>query len=250
MECEKPAKRGKLKGQPRTGTAPGWRAHRAAKEEPCEACVIAYQEENRRYYEKNAEKMREKSRTWHHANKEYANKRSKQWREENWEQSRANVDRWHREHKEELKAYQAEYREANREKARDYAFGYYVENKGKFRGYSRKRRAIRASLPVEDYSPEDVTAAHGVTCDLCGTEVDVTLEAGRSNSPHVDHVHPISRDGCPGDVLSNVRWTHAICNITKKDKLNDELELPLKPPTGDEWNRDIIATEEGFALVI
>ena len=41
MKCEEPFTRGERKGQPRTGTTNGYRAHRAAGEPACRACLDA-----------------------------------------------------------------------------------------------------------------------------------------------------------------------------------------------------------------
>ena len=41
MKCEEPFVRGERKGQPRTGSTNGYRAHRAAGEPACRACLDA-----------------------------------------------------------------------------------------------------------------------------------------------------------------------------------------------------------------
>lgn len=247
MKCKEPTKK---YPNGRTGTATGHVAHRNAGEESCGPCRDANREYNReyrerngdrkreldrrwrkenlerkrendrRYYKENAERIKKRSRDWHHDNKEKANDYSRKWREANRERFREQVNKWHRENRVVFAEYLSEWRE---------------KNKDLISSYSRKRRMSVNSLPSEFYSHEDVTNTYGTTCHLCGGDVDVNLPKGKSTSPNLDHVHPVNRDGCPGDILSNIRWTHAICNIKKRDKLLHELELPFSIPTGDEW---------------
>lgn len=247
MKCKEPTKK---YPNGRTGTATGHAAHRNAGEESCTECYEAkreadraWREKNRerkrendkRHYKENAEKIKKRSRDWHNENKEKANEYSRKWREENPERFRESVKRWHDNNRDYVKEQQAEIREKNRERMREYCRRYYRENKGKWEGYSRSRRALRRGLPRENYSPEDITSAHGTECRLCRSEVDLSLPARRSNSPHADHVHPLSREGCPGDVVSNVMWTHALCNIKKGDLMDEEITFEILPPTGMEW---------------
>lgn len=218
MECKKPTKK---YPNGRTGTYAGVAAHKRAGEERCAECAKSQSEYHRAYLEANAEKKREYNRRWREANAEKKRESDRRWRERNQERAREYERRRYRE---------------DREREIEYRRRYRRENRGKIREHNRKRRALKIGLLSENYSPEDITRAHGKKCYLCEGEVDLDLPRGSSLSPQIDHVHPLSREGCPGDVVSNVRWTHAICNIKKGDKLVTDLPLPFVAPVGDEWN--------------
>lgn len=130
----------------------------------------------------------------------------------------------------------AKRREENRDSIHEYTKEYYRKNYDKWEGYSRKRRSLRNSLPHEPYTHQDITDAHGTVCHLCKTEVDTSLPWGRDDSPAADHLWPLSKEGCPGDVLSNVFWTHALCNVKKGDRFVEELALPFAPPGSRKWD--------------
>ena len=95
------------------------------------------------------------------------------------------------------------------------------------RAVSRKRRLKRKELlgkiPQEEYTLEEIQDRDGDTCYLCNTE----LVDGHIS---VDHVIPVSAPDCPGDILSNVRLVHDICNSKKHTKRVESLALPFEPP--------------------
>lgn len=131
--------------------------------------------------------------------------------------------------------YQKQYRDENRELIRTQSRNYYLANKATKEALKRARLERVRELTVERFSGEDVTRAHGEVCYLCETPVDPNGESGWSTSPHLDHVHPISCEETPGHVLSNVRWTHARCNLVKGVKMVEDLELPLPVPIGEKY---------------
>lgn len=80
----------------------------------------------------------------------------------------------------------------------------------------------------EYYTTEMILERWGTVCYLCNEEID--LEAPRMQGTenwqrglHLDHVIPIKKRGC--DIIDNVKPTHAICNLTKSDRMwiNGEL---------------------------
>lgn len=268
--CEKPTKK---YPNGRTGTTAGASAHRTAKEKCCPECHEAKKEAHREYvrknkdkkkeydrryrekydaelkarkkeyYNKNAEYIREKSRKWHHENKEKANAYSREYRKKNPERVREAIARWHEENKEYIKEVSAEWREQNRDTMRSYMKEYYRENSDKWGGFSRKRRALKASQPHEPYTKEQVVELHGTKCYLCGGEVDMNLAWGNDRSPAMDHKWPLNVPGGPGDVLSNMWITHAVCNIRKGDRMVEDLSLPFAEPESREWNYGTIDYE-------
>lgn len=241
MICEK-----KTKKFPngRTGTEAGEKAHRYAKEEPCEACagarartlklrriektltapwrqpyVIerACDERSSKYplgkrgtyagSQAHARAKEEPCPECLEARREYLRKRTKE-----------TYDRY----RDKKLASQAKYREENREKIREARKAYYRANPGKDSQAWRTRRARKKALPTEKYSEKDITRLHGSTCYLCAEPVDLSLEEGPLRR-NVEHLIPISHPDCPGDLLSNVRWSHEKCNLSKGKRTPEEV---------------------------
>ena len=218
----------------RTGTYAGYQAHYGKGEVPCGACLETDRAKGSKYYWNNREKISEYKKGYMAKTRE---KRSKKWKEyyaENREEILERERQFRSENREMLAEYErkryAENREDKLRKKREYA----LENPETVRSWIRKhrhrRRAAIRNLPADGYTQEDVTRTHGTVCYLCNTEVDITLPHGTPLSPEIDHVHPISRPGCPGDVLENAKWTHSACNLRKRAKLVSELALPFPPP--------------------
>lgn len=65
-------------------------------------------------------------------------------------------------------------------------------------------------------------------CYLCGQAIDYSLPHLHPASFVIDHVVPLARGGA--DALSNVRATHRACNLTKGDRLVDQLKRKPRPP--------------------
>ena len=133
---------------------------------------------------------------------------------------------------------QRRYREENKEKLRISDRVYYLNNKAKREAQKRARELRLEEVPSEDFAAEDISNAHGTICYLCEAPVDLLEETGWTTSPQIDHVHPISDADTPGHVLSNVKWTHARCNLSKGAKLLEELELPFFPPAREKYGAD------------
>lgn len=195
------------------------------------------------YYNKNTEALREVSRKWHHANKEKASAYSREYRKNNSERISAAKAKWREENIEHVKEEAAKWREQKRDFLRSYMKTYYRENSEKWEGFGRKRRALRASQPHEAYTREEVAELHGTVCYLCGGEVDMSLPWGNDRSPSMDHRWPLNVPGGPGDVLSNMWVTHAVCNVRKKDLMVEDLKLPFAEPEFREWSYATIDSE-------
>lgn len=188
----------------RRGTPAGYRAHWKASEDPCPECREAQRLITKTYREKN---------------KEYVYQQRKDYREQHKEEISADMRaRYLRDREQRILKIRA-YEKAHPEKAREWRIT--IDSRRRFR---------LKGLPTEHYTLNQITEAHGTTCYLCGTEVDLSLPPGLATSPQIDHLHPIAREGCPGDILSNCRWTHAQCNKRKSARLVSELELPFPAP--------------------
>ena len=56
------------------------------------------------------------------------------------------------------------------------------------------------------------------TCGICGLPVDKSLKYPHPQSPVIDHIIPINRNGHPSDI-QNLQLAHWQCNRQKSDKL-------------------------------
>lgn len=63
-----------------------------------------------------------------------------------------------------------------------------------------------ARTPLSRSLRDQVLARDGLICGICAQDVD-------PGQVHIDHIFPVSRGG--RDVLSNLRVTHARCNLRK-----------------------------------
>ena len=166
---------------------------------------------------------REKSNLWAKNNPEKAKARSRKavaaWRERNPEKVK--------EDRVERKQYYSEYRKQwatkNRDRIRASAKkSYYSGGVVKTLERNRKRRALLKEVDHAHYTIEEVIDTYGSTCYICGDGIDLgaprwTAKAGWERGLHIDHKVPIVLGG--GDTLQNVRPTHGLCNIKKKDRV-------------------------------
>lgn len=128
---------------------------------------------------------------------------SKAWRKANAEKDRISKRKWS---------------EANIEKVRTKNKNWNHSNRDKREASKRKRRALERGNAHEPYTVLQVLEAYGTDCHLCGKGID--LKAPRTASIkgyefglQVDHVIPLVKGG--SDNLSNVRPSHALCNMRK-----------------------------------
>ena len=141
--------------------------------------------------------------------KEAKRLKSKAWREKNREKNRASIQKW---------------ADANREKIRLKNKKYNLTNPESRSAAKRKRRALEQGTGHVPYTVEQVLEKYGINCHLCS--LPINLDAPRSPAIeghkmglHIDHVMPLSKGG--PDNIENVRPSHAICNMTKGAKTND-----------------------------
>jgi hypothetical protein len=120
----------------------------------------------------------------------------------------------------------AEYYRNNPKKIYEINRRWAAKNPDKVREYSRRifarRKAQKLSSKTDKYTEADVLAIYGTKCHICQEEID--LQANRSSNMgdwqrglHIDHLVPLSKNG--EDTLDNVRPSHALCNMLKRNKV-------------------------------
>jgi hypothetical protein len=136
---------------------------------------------------------------WRADNREYLCERSRDYRRDHLVKAVETNRRW---------------REKNRSADRASNARRRVANRIRYRSYKAKWRALRVAATVGYVSYEAIWERDQGMCYLCNQPVE------RTNC-HFDHVIPLSRGG--EHSMENIRVTHAVCNVTKKDRMLDEL---------------------------
>jgi hypothetical protein len=180
-----------------------WNRNRSKKDGLASECKSCHAERSLKWRKANPEEQKRRSRQQHHKNKDDANARR---RANYW----ANPDR-ERNHR---KSYYEKTAESQRESSREWR----KNNPEKRREQERRIRAMRASVPSEPYSTQEVLDKWGSDCHLCHKPIDLeapraTFQTGWENGLQLDHVIPISSGG--PDILENVKPSHGKCNIGK-----------------------------------
>lgn len=194
----------------------------------CKVCTAArdaaYQAANRAA---NGEKIRAEEAAYRSANRERLRTYQAEYQKANRERIRAGRAAWRAANREKALSYSAKYRAANLEKVRAAGVAYRaanlekerarlaaykVANPEKGRADSRRRRALKASLPSEPYTDAEIYERDKGRCQLCSKRV------GPFRWPHpqsmaIDHIIPISQGG--HDIPANVQLTHFRCNLAK-----------------------------------
>jgi len=114
-----------------------------------------------------------------------------------------------------------EYQENHREELAKYGKKYRTNNPEKGTAYCAKRWALKKGVPVGDSKEiaeiyRQAREDSGIRCYICGKLAPI-------GERHVDHVFPLSKDGA--HALSNLAIVHVKCNLEKKDKIPDEIEI-------------------------
>jgi len=113
------------------------------------------------------------------------------------------------------------WRHRNIEKAREHERNYRQRYPEKQRVKERRHRARRKRAISASYTFRDVLDLWGTDCHICGLSIDMRLtrhcgEPGWEGGLHLDHVIPLSKGGT--DLISNVKPSHARCNLDKSAK--------------------------------
>ena len=107
------------------------------------------------------------------------------------------------------------------EQNRDWA----SRNPEKVREYGRrmasKRKALKKNNGHTPYTDQQVFDTYGTDCHICNQPIDFTAPrqayqgTGWEMGLHFDHLVPLSKGG--PDTLENIRPSHAVCNIKKRN---------------------------------
>lgn len=135
-----------------------------------------------------------------------------------------------RECKDAARDYQLAWRRANREYYREYKREerkrYYKKYPNKRtelnRKKGRKERARLRQLKSVSFTTKDVIDLWGTDCHICNESIDMRItrhcgELGWEMGLHLDHVIPLAKGG--HNIISNVKPSHASCNLKKRDSL-------------------------------
>lgn len=253
------------------GTEYGYKLHLKAGEDPCPECKAASQEAHRVRGARALGRKRENYRAWdpehdlscemptpsspdgaRGTTKGFSQHRTagtepcKECLEAQRAHGRAKYHAKKDQYREKRNTYAAARREAKREELREYDRRYYQEHKDRSR-VIRRARHTRAKATWDGHTTETIIETHGSDCYLCGTPVDPGLPAGYSDSPQRDHVVPLADPESPGDVIENVRLTHARCNLMKSHKKVEDLDLPFMPPGHEAYKSADTEKEEAHA---
>lgn len=79
--------------------------------------------------------------------------------------------------------------------------------------HASRRRALKLTTSVEDFTVTQVRLLYGDVCYLCGDRINFRLKHPHPGSPSLDHVIPLARGGT--HTLDNVAMTHWRCNHKK-----------------------------------
>ena len=131
-------------------------------------------------------------------------------------------------HKDNVLKRNKEYHYKNRDSILTKKREYSKNNKEISRRGDRKRRAQKIQNGFEFYTEQQVIETYGNECYLCNSRIDLKAarqigKLGWQNGLHIDHLIPISKGG--PDTLENVRPTHGLCNITKNNKEQYEVQM-------------------------
>jgi 5-methylcytosine-specific restriction endonuclease McrA len=198
----------------------------------CKACHrVARAEYEASYRAEHHDKVLRAQAKHREHNRDRISARAKAERLANGEHRRAVERKSHEKHREQKRAYelrrrtenlerervrQAAFREANRERLRQRRRELYLQNIERRRLKSRQeamlRQARKAAVVVEPVSYRAIWERDQGICYLCGGGIE-------PSDVHYDHVVPLSKGGAHS--MANIRATHSICNLRKKDKIID-----------------------------
>jgi 5-methylcytosine-specific restriction endonuclease McrA len=167
----------------------------------CRICRAAY---NRAWREANQEKAREISRAagkkWYAANAE----KKKRAQRERRERTRKDPDAY------------AAWREQNKESCNRY----YAENSHRWPAHRAKYRANKHNVEHTPYTRLEIWERDGGKCRNCNKPL-----AFEPKCFHIDHIVPLSLGG--PDIPANLQLMCPPCNISKKDRLEGQIHLPV-----------------------
>lgn len=185
----------------------------------CRTCIKNsewYKKYHKKYREDNRERLREYRREYYNRNKEYFKKSAKEYRERNKEKIKERNKEYYKntfhKHKHKRRASRRRYYKENTESAKKSIRRWKKKNPEKTRLYSQRRCARENNLPV-NWTESNVSFALEYwdnRCAYCRITVEDNLQW--------DHYIPISADGCPGTIPTNMLPSCFSCNQNKRAK--------------------------------
>lgn len=172
----------------------GAETHRKNNEDICDSCREGERQRKRTYAELNKDKIKATKKAYRERNKET------------------------------LKDYAAKYQQQNAEQIRIRKSNYQKANPELIVEISQRRRAKKLKAPNDGHTIQDVLSVYGSDCYLCGEAIDLnaprsTKKEGWKRGLHMEHVVPLSKGGT--NLISNVRPSHALCNLLKHVDISD-----------------------------
>lgn len=182
----------------------------------CKACKKILKREE---YLRNREKYIERANVWGNNNYERKINNMREYQAKNKEALLQQKRDYRKENHDLVRAQAKACRERNKEVFKARCREHYHKNKhtGAWQVYSEIRRARKAGIPGSFtlQEVENLLQSQFCKCAYCGT----SLEEGY----HADHLIPIARPELGStNYISNIQLTCPECNLSKKDKLNDE----------------------------
>lgn len=92
--------------------------------------------------------------------------------------------------------------------------------------------------PVTKKRRAEVVAIHGATCNICGDEIDLTLDRNDNMALSMDHLIPRYYGGT--NAIENLRPAHRRCNSSKSWRLTSGGR-----PLGRRGRKAMIAQRDG-----
>lgn len=172
----------------------------------CDNCRVYQKIVKSKYSIENKEILKIKKKLYYEKNKEEINRKKRIYELKNKEKRREYVRKYNQENRERLNAVKREYARKHPEIDR---------NK------NRRKRALKRNNGFEKYTEAQVLELYGTDCYLCNTPIDMSAsrrcgDPGWEKGLHIEHVVDIALGG--PDTLSNVRPSHAKCNLNKKPR--------------------------------
>ena len=149
-------------------------------------------------------------------------KASKEWSLANPGKVQARAISWSRSNPEKRNAIARKWSRSNPEKVAASGKSWRLSNIDKVRGYTRKRRTLILGNEHTPYTEQEIIDIYGTNCHICLEPIDFNAprhpaKPGWQKGFHIDHLIPVSKNG--SDTLENVRPAHALCNISKSNKI-------------------------------
>lgn len=165
-----------------------------------------------------AEENAERSRKWHRENRDRAIASSRRSYQENKEARYKASRAWIESHSDEYRSYLTAYAAENSAKAVERVRQWRKANPDKVKLAHAKRKALKLGSQVGPIDFEAIKAK-GLFCGICQYLIEGDYQ--------YDHIIPLSRGG--KHIAENIQLAHKSCNLRKRNRLQEELELKKTP---------------------